>query len=376
MEHGALPAETQALQAAKAFGHSLGVPRPGVNPETWFREAWRKTAEFGVFEVLIPEGAWEAETVLAVLEGLGMGCRGGGFPLGVGAHCFGFTSALLRFGGAEQQRLLPSLRDGAAIGALAATEPGAGSDVMGLQTRFRVEGDTCVLSGSKCFITNAREADWFLVLATKNPRLHFRGISAFLVPRDAPGVEVGIDEPRMGLHGCSVGSVWFDDVRVPRSAVLGSMGQGAVVFQHALKWERSMLAGFHLGVMRKQFLTALEYAKTRQQFGRPIGANQQVAARLVDMLARYRTSSLLVRETLSRLSAGLLTAGEASLTKLQVSEAALASGLDAFRIHGGMGFMDGSEVGVELRDALGGVLYSGTSEVQKVIVASELGLVS
>ena len=137
-----------------------------------------------------------------------------------------------------------------------------------------------------------------------------------------------------------------------------------------------MLAGFHLGVMRKQFLAALEYAKTRQQFGRPIGAHQQVATRLVDMLARYRTSALLVRETVCRLAAGVLTAGEASLTKLQVSEAALASGMDAFRIHGGMGFMDGSDVGLELRDALGGVLYSGTSEVQKVIVASELGLVS
>jgi len=374
MDGNALPAEPPELQAARTFGHSLGVPRLGVGAEAWFRESWRKAAGFGVFEVLMPDGALDAPTVLSVLEGLGMGCKGGGFPLGLGAHCFGFASGLLRFGDEAQKRLLPSLRDGSAIGALAATEPGAGSDVMSLRTRFRVEGDTCVLTGDKCFITNAREADWFLVLATKNPRLHYRGVSAFLVPRRAPGVEVGIDEPRMGLHGCSVGSVGFDEVRVPRSAMVGLSGQGATVFQHALLWERSMLAGFHLGVMRKQFLASLSYAKVRQQFGRPIGAHQQVATRLVDMLVRYRTSALLVRETVTRLVAGVLTAGEASLTKLYVSEAALASGTDAFRVHGGMGFMEGSDVGVELRDALGGILYSGTSEIQKVIIASELGL--
>jgi alkylation response protein AidB-like acyl-CoA dehydrogenase len=310
-----------------------------------------------------------------VLEGIGMGCRGGGFPLGLGAHSFGFCAPLRHFASPEQRRLLPALREGSAVGALAATEPGAGSDVMALKTRYRVEGGDYVLSGSKCFITNARDADYFLVLATKDPRLHFRGLSTFLVPRTARGLEVGPDEQRMGMHGCAVGSLWLDDVRVPRDAMLGPKGHGAAVFQHALMWERTLLAGFHLGTLRKQFLAALTYAKERQQFGKPIGAHQQVAGRLVDMLGRYRTSSLLVRESVSRLAAGTLTPGEASFTKLHVSEAALASGTDAFRLHGGMAFMEGTEVGVELRDALGGILYSGTSEIQKVIIASELGLI-
>ncbi|MCE9666351.1 acyl-CoA dehydrogenase [Myxococcus stipitatus] len=375
MEREVLSAETPEFLAARAFGQSLAAPGPGGG-EAWFRASWKKAADFGVLETLVPEGALEVDTVLAVLEGLGMGCKGGGFPLGLGAHCFAFCSAVRRFGDETQRKLLPVLRDGTAIGALAATEPGAGSDVMSLRTRYRVEQDTCVLSGDKCFITNAREADWFLVLATRNPRLHYRGVSAFLVPRDSPGLEVGRDEPRLGMHGCSVASVGLDEVRVPRGAMLGSPGGGAAVFQHALLWERGLLAGFHLGGMRRQLLAALEYAKTRQQFGRPIGAHQQVAARLVDMLARYRTSALLVRDTVTRLAAGTLTAGEASLTKLYVSEAALASGMDAFRIQGGMGFMEGSDVGLELRDALGGILYSGTSEIQKVIIASELGLTS
>ncbi|WNG46030.1 acyl-CoA dehydrogenase family protein [Archangium minus] len=374
MTHSALPEETPELQAAKTFGQSLGAPPSGSDSSVWIREAWKKAAELGVFEVLIPEEALDVEVVMSVLEGVGMGCTGEGFPLALGAHCFGFSAPLLGFGSEEQKELVPSLRDGSVMGALAATETEAGSDVMSLKTRFRRDGDDYVLQGAKCFITNAREADYFLVLATKDPRLHFRGLSAFLVPRATRGLEVGIDEPRMGMHGCSVSSVWLDDVRVSRSAMVGSVGQGASVFQHALTWERSMLAGFHLGVMRRQFLAALEYAKERRQFGRPIGANQYVAGRIVDMLSRYRTSYLLVRNTLTQLSLGTLTPGEASLTKLYVSEAALASGTDAFRIHGGMGLMEGSEVGRELRDALGGIVYSGTSEIQKVIIASELGL--
>jgi alkylation response protein AidB-like acyl-CoA dehydrogenase len=374
MSLSALPEETPELRAAKTFGQSLGVPPSGSDTRAWVRESWKKAAELGVFEVLIPDEALDVDVVLSVLEGVGMGCLGEGFPLGLGAHCFGFSAPLLCFGSEEQKELLPSLRDGSAMGALAATETEAGSDVMSLKTRFRRDGDDYILQGAKCFITNAREADYFLVLATKDPRLHFRGLSAFLVPRTARGLEVGIDEPRMGMHGCSIGSVWLDDVRLPRSAMVGTLGQGSPVFQHALMWERSMLAGFHLGVMRRQLLASLEYAKERRQFGRPIGANQYVAGRIVDMLSRYRTSHLLVRNTLTQLSTGTLTPGEASLTKLYVSEAALASGLDAFRIHGGMGFMEGSEVGRELRDALGGIVYSGTSDIQKVIIASELGL--
>lgn len=374
MGHSALPEETPELRAAKTFGQSLGVPPSGGDTRAWIREAWNKAAELGVFEVLIPDDVMDVEAVLSVLEGVGMGCSGEGFPLALGAHCFGFCAPLLCFGSEEHKALLPSLRDGDAMGALAATETEAGSDIMALKTRFRRDGDDYVLNGAKCFITNAREADYFLVLATKDPRLHFRGLSAFLVPRSAPGVEVGSDEPRMGMHGCSIGSVWLDDVRVPRGALVGTLGQGSHVFQHALTWERSMLAGFHLGVMRRQFLTSLEYAKERRQFGRPIGANQYVAGRIVDMLSRYRTSHLLVRNTLTRLSMGTMTPGEASLTKLYVSEAALASGTDAFRLHGGMGLMEGSDVGRELRDALGGIVYSGTSEIQKVIIAAELGL--
>jgi alkylation response protein AidB-like acyl-CoA dehydrogenase len=296
--------------------------------------------------------------------------------LALGAHCFGVGAPLAKFGHGAQKDLLSSLRDGSVVAALAITEPEAGSDVMALSTRFWPDGNNYVLHGTKCFITNIQEADIFLVMATKDVRLHSRGVSAFLVPRNAEGLAVGIDEPRLGLHGCSIGSLRLDNVVVPKNALLGSLGSGAAIFRHAMLWERSLIVAAQVGVLRRQLLYCLSQAKTRHQFGRPIGSNQYVAGRLVDLLTRYTTCRLLVRETVTKLAKGTLTIGEASLAKLYVSEAELASSLDAFRIHGGSGFMNGSPVGIDLRNSLGGIIYSGTSDMQRVIIASELGLVN
>lgn len=370
-----LPPETAKCREAKAFGRSLPPPPlSGEDRRQWFRDVWREAAKFGLFELLIPRDGLDVETVLATLEGLGESCENGGFLLAVGAHCFGVGAPLSRFGLETQTELLDSLRDGSAIAAFAATEPTAGSDVMALDTRFWPEGDRYVIQGTKCFITNAQDADVFLLLATKDPRLHFRGVSAFLVSRDTEGLRVGVDEPRLGLHGCSIGSLSLDRVAVPRSALVGRSGAGSAIFRHAMMWERSLIVGFQVGVMRRQLLACLVQAKTRRQFGRPIGSNQYMAGRIVDLLMRYTTSRLLVSETVAKLSDGTLTDAEASLTKVYVSEAELASSLDAFRIYGGSAFMNESRAATELRNSLGGIIYSGTSDLQKVIIAAELGL--
>jgi alkylation response protein AidB-like acyl-CoA dehydrogenase len=372
-----LPAETPDHAAARAFGSSIpAAPSLGADAVASFRDAWRNAGASGLFDLLIPRERLDADKVLATLEGLGEGCRNGGFILAVGAHCFAVGAPLAKLCGAAHQQHLATLRDGSAVAAFAATEPGAGSDVMALTTRYRREGDGYVLHGAKCFITNVRDADLFLVLATKDPRLHARGISAFLVPADAPGLSAGADEPRLGLHGCSIGALVLDHVEVPSSALLGRPGGGAAIFRHAMLWERSLIAAAQVGVLRRLLVAALARANARQQFRRPIGVNQYVAGRIVDLFARYTTSRLLVRDTVTKLATGTLTPGEASLTKLYVSEAQLAANLDAYRIHGGSGFLDDSLVGADLRNSLGGIVYSGTSDIQRVIVASELGLVS
>jgi alkylation response protein AidB-like acyl-CoA dehydrogenase len=166
----------------------------------------------------------------------------------------------------------------------------------------------------------------------------------------------------------------LDDVAVPEYYQLGRKDMGAAIFKVSMLWERTMMAAMHIGVMRRQLEESIEFVKRRQQFGVAIGNNQYVAGRVVDQLARYHASRLLVWDAAAKLSKGIITPAEASMTKLYVSESALASSIDAFRVQGAMGYMEGAMSPTDIRDSLGGIIYSGTTEMQKVIIASELGL--
>lgn len=370
-----LPAETEEHAAAKRLAEDMasssrGQARPSL------RQRWRQLTEFGLFDLLIPETTLDVDRALPALEGLGEGFGEGGILLAIGAHCFAAAAPLQRFGAPHHGETLGRFRDGSLLAALAITEPAAGSDAMSMTTTYREVDGEIVISGSKCFVTNACDADMFLVFATRDRRLHYRGVSAFLVPGDARGLEIGRNEGRLGLHGCTLAAVHLADVVVPESARVGRRDGGASVFRHAMLWERTLLAAMHVGVLRRALAYSLEHARNRSQFGRPIGRNQHVAGRIVDQLGRYRTSRLLVWDSARKLAAGTLHDADASLTKLQVSEAALASALDAYRLFGAMGFMEGIQALDDLRDALGGIVYSGTSDIQRVIIASQLGLES
>jgi alkylation response protein AidB-like acyl-CoA dehydrogenase len=370
-----LTPETEEHAAAKRLAEELERAARGREPPS-LRQRWARLAGFGLFELLIPEASLDVDRALPVLEGLGEGFGEGGILLAIGAHCFAAAAPLQRFRAPHHDEDLGRLRDGGLLAAFAITEPESGSDAMSMKTTYREVDGGVVISGSKCFVTNACDADLFLVFATRDRRLHYRGVSAFLVPRGAPGLEIGRDEGRLGLHGCSVASVHLADVVVPESARVGRRDAGAAVFRHAMLWERTLLAAMHVGVLRRALAYSLDHARSRSQFGRPIGRNQYVAGRIVDQLGRYRTSRLLVWDSARKLAAGTLHDAEASLTKLHVSEAALASALDAYRLFGAMGFMEGIQALDDLRDALGGIVYSGTSDIQRVIIASHLGLES
>ncbi len=164
------------------------------------------------------------------------------------------------------------MRDGSVIGAFGATEPDSGSDVMSLATRCVEVDDDYVLSGTKHFITNASLADYFVIFATKNPKLGYRGVTAFLVPRDTPGLSVGRPQRLVGLTSCSMSTVHLDSVRVPASALLGRPGQGSLVFRHAMAWERSLFAAMALGAIRRQLTAMIDIAQaeaaTRMWCGR------------------------------------------------------------------------------------------------------------
>jgi alkylation response protein AidB-like acyl-CoA dehydrogenase len=327
-----------------------------------FRAAWKRFADSGLYRLTIPDTDLDVDAVLGTLEGLGEGTRSAGFLLSIGAHCFAAGAAISRFGREDQRRVLDLMRGGSALAAFAASEPDAGSDVMSLRTRCVADGDDYVLDGTKHFVTNARLADYFVVFATRDRRLNFRGVTAFLVPKDTPGLSLGPEQRLIGMAGCFMCAVYLDSVRVPGSALLGRLGQGSPVFRHAMLWERSLLAALAVGAMRRQLTDAIDAA--------PDGVRP-----VVDIAGRYLTGRLLVRDTVTKLAAGTLTPGQASLTKLWVSEAELATGRDLAGI-GATGLAAGLAHAGDLFNAIGGTIYSGTSDIQRKIIAAELGILA
>jgi len=378
----ALSTEQDALQAAAiAFARrELDYDVQRADREATFpHDGWRKCAAFGLQGLPVPiayggRGA-DVTTVIAVMEGLGYGCRDQGLLFAINAHLWTNSIPLVRFGTETQKRsFLPRLCDGTLIGANATTEPEAGSDVFSLRTRAVRDGTVYVLNGTKTFVSNAPIADLIVTYATVNPDAGPLGICSFLVERDTPGVTVGPPIEKMGLRTAPMAEVMFDDVRVPVANRLGREGRGAEVFSCAMEWERSCILANCLGTMQRQIEECIAYAQQRRQFGQPIGKFQSVANRIVDMKLRLETARPLVYQIAWLKQQNKTAELEAAMAKLYVSEAFVQSCLDAIQIHGGYGYTTALHYERQLRDAVGGTLYSGTSEIQRNIIARKLGL--
>jgi hypothetical protein len=343
------------------------------------REAWKKCAEFGVMGLPIPEpyggNGSDLMTTIAVMEGLGYGCRDHGLLFSINAHLWTNSIPILLYGSEEQKvRYLPGLCDGSLIGANGASEPEAGSDIFSMRTRCTRDGDHYVLNGAKMFVTNAPVADLIVAYATLDPSYGEMGICSFIVERDFPGVSVSRKIEKMGLRTSPMGEVVFEDCRVPARNLLGREGRGAPIFNCSMEWERSCILANCLGAMRRQIEDCVAHARQRKQFGRPIGKFQSVANRIVDMKLRLEAARPLVYRIGWLKQQGRNADMEAALAKLFVSEAYVQSCLDTIQVHGGYGFMTEYQFERELRDSVGGTLYSGTSEIQRNIIARGLGL--
>ncbi|HEX7114480.1 MAG TPA: acyl-CoA dehydrogenase family protein [Steroidobacter sp.] len=343
------------------------------------REAWRRCAEFGVLGMPIPQeygglGLGLSE-LLAVMEGLGKGARDQGILFSLNAHLWTNSIPILLYGSEEQKRkYLPRLCSGELIGANAASEPDAGSDIFSMRTRAVRDGDSYVLNGVKTFVTNAPVADVFVAYATLNPALGPMGITAFIIDAGTPGLVISKKLDKMGLRTSPMAQVVFDNCRVPVGQRLGREGRGVGIFECSMEWERGCILASCLGVMQRQLDDCLEYARTRKQFGRPIGKNQSVANRLVDMKVRLDTCRPLVYRIGALKDANRDATVEAAIAKLYVSESFVKSCLDAIQIFGGYGYMTELQVERDLRDSVGSTLYSGTTEIQRNIIAKGLGL--
>jgi hypothetical protein len=346
--------------------------------EFW-REGWRRCAEFGILGLPVPEefggGGVDLTTIIAVMEALGYGCRDQGLLFSINAHLWTNSIPILRYGDDEQkQKYLPGLCDGTLIGANGASEPDSGSDVYAMKTRAVRDGNDYLLTGTKMFVTNAQVADVIVAYATINPEYGAAGVTAFIIERGFPGVSTGKKIDKMGLRTSPMAELVLENARVPVANRLGREGRGVDVFNCSMEYERSCILATCLGTMLRQIEQCIDYARTRKQFGQAIGKFQSVANRIVDMKLRYETARLLVHKIGWARQQGNAADLEAAMAKLYTSECFIKNCLDAVQIHGGYGFMTEFQFERELRDSIGGTLYSGTSEIQRNIIARRLGL--
>ncbi|MCA9692608.1 MAG: acyl-CoA dehydrogenase family protein [Nannocystaceae bacterium] len=357
-------------------GKVIERDRDGVFP----RELWQRCGEMCLPGIVVPAeyggAGLDALSAILAFESLGEHCDDGGLVFSLGAHLFSCVVPIWKSGNEEQRRrYLQGLSDGSLIAVNCMTEPGSGSDALSMKTRALPDGDGYRITGAKCFSTNAPVGDVFLVYAVTDPDKGFQGqITAFIVPADTKGVSVTRADTKMGLRTSPMGEVVFDEAYVPSSAILGSPGTGSAEFTRSMDWERIGLFASHVGVMARLLRTAIDYARTRSQFGQTIGKFQAVGHKIADMRVQLEAARLLTYRGGWRLSQGRNATLEASMTKLFVSEALLRAALDTVQVLGGYGYM--AEYGVErvLRDSVASTIYSGTSEIQRNIIARWLGL--
>jgi alkylation response protein AidB-like acyl-CoA dehydrogenase len=362
--------------ASKELNHHL---REREQAGEFPRDEWHACARFGIQGLPIPEefggsGADILTTVL-VMEGLGYACRDNGLIFSLNAQMWSIELPLLKFGTSTQQRLyLPGLVSGELIGVHAMTEADSGSDAFSMHTRAERREDRYILNGSKLYITNAPIADVVLVFASLNPGRGFAGASAFLVEKNTPGFAVSRGLDKMGLRTSPMGEIILSDCEVPVESRLGKEGAGMAIFNSSMEWERSCILASAVGAMQHQLETCVRYAQTRKQFGQAIGKFQSISNKIADMYLRLEVARLLIYKVAWLKQQGKSALAEAALAKVFTSEAWVQSSLDAIQIHGAYGYMKEAQIERDLRDAVAGTIYSGTSEIQRVIIARMLGL--
>ncbi|MGG0718953.1 acyl-CoA dehydrogenase [Robertmurraya massiliosenegalensis] len=283
------------------------------------------------------------------------------------------TNPILYFGNEEQkQKFIPKLASGEYLGAFCLTEPSSGSDAGSLKSKAVLDGDHYVINGSKAFITNGGEADVYIVFASTRPTAGPRGISAFIVEKDTPGLIVGKDEHKMGLYGSRTVQLTFEDMKVPKENLLGEEGHGFKIAMGNLDVGRIGIAAQALGIAEAAFEAATNYAKERQQFGKAIAAHQGVAFKLADMATQIEAAKLLIYQAADLRLNGLKCGKEASMAKLFASKTAVEVTTEAIQVFGGYGYTKDYPVERYFRDAKVTEIYEGTSEIQRIVISKNL----
>ncbi len=361
-------------------------------------EGWKKCAEFGIQGLPAPEeyGGGDADilTTVCAFEALGYGCRNNGLIFSIAAHLSGSVIPLMRFGTeAQKRKYLPKLARGEWVGGAAATYQGerlggehrgegaSGSHASAVETGrpsgrlcARQEGNRWVLNGSQPFVTNAALADLVIVVADSDSQASEGSVTTFIVEKSTPGFTASRTVETMGLRTSPAGELVLGDCEVPVENVLSKDGSGLDVLKAAQQWERLCVLAGQVGMMQRQLEASARYAAERTQFGQPIGKFPAIATKVADMDIRLEASRLLLYKAAWLAQHGKDAERETAVAQAYGADAAVQSCRDAVQIHGGYGYMTEYQIERDLRDALAGKIFAGSTDAQKTTIASLLGL--
>jgi acyl-CoA dehydrogenase len=341
---------------------------------TWPQEIVEKAWEVGLMNSEFPEEYGGPGLGLLsgclIEEEMGWGCSG----IGTSLIANGLAATPVILGGSEElkKQYLTMLTEEPKLASFCLTEPDAGSDVGGMKTRAVKKGDKWVISGSKCFITNGSHASWYTVYAKTDPDAGHRGISAFVVPRDADGVTVDKKEDKLGQRASDTALISFDEVEIPAGNLLGEENKGFKLAMMTLDRTRPGVSALAVGIARAAFEFASEYSKERVQFGVPIAMHQAVAFMIADMATKIDAARLLVWQSAVLMDQGQRNTLAASHAKRFAADAAMEVSVDAVQVYGGYGFIKEYPVEKLMRDAKIMQLYEGTSQIQRLVIAREI----
>ena len=363
--------------SARDFARQELAPRAAqFDKDGWIADAVvAQLGELGLLGMIVPDewgGSYTDYIAYALaMEEIAVGCAATATLMSV--HNSVGCGPILKFGtDAQKRRFLPDMAQGRTIGCFCLTEPQAGSEAHNLKTRAILDDDMWVLNGAKQFVTNGKRAKVAIVFAVTDPDLGKKGISAFVVPTDTAGFIVSAPEHKLGIRGSDTCAITFDNCRIAADCLLGPRGKGLSIALSNLEGGRIGIAAQAIGIARAAFEAALEYAKTRKQFARPIAEFGSIGNMLADMQTSINSARLLTHHAARMRSAGLPCLSEACQAKLYASEMAERVCSKAIQIHGGYGYLEDYNVERHYRDARITQIYEGTSEIQRLVIARTL----